>query len=90
MEWLLTLDRTPFGISRDKLVTTLRLDDLFFRQRQKARVEKQIAEAIETALALGYLTDCQQDGTGMFTFHLNPERCKRVEAKRRRALPEPD
>ncbi len=90
VEWLLTLDRTPFGISKDKLVTTLRLDDLYFRQRQKARVEKQIAEAIETARVLGYLTDCQQDGTGMFTFHLNPERCKRVEAKRRRTLPDPE
>jgi len=90
VEWLLTLDKTPFSISKEKLVEKLRLDDLYTRQRRKTYVEKQIAEAIETALALGYLTDCQQDGTGMFTFHLNPERCKRVEAKRRRALPEPD
>lgn len=88
--WLLTLDRTPFKISKDKLVTTLRLDDLYFRQRQKARAEKQIAEAIEVALELKFLTGWQQDATGMFTFHLNPERCTRVEAKRRRALPEPE
>ena len=87
VEWLLTLDSTPFRISREKLVQRLNLDDLYTRQRRKAYVEKQIAEAIETALALHYLTDWQQDGTGMFTFHLNPERCKREEAKRQRALP---
>lgn len=88
VEWLLTLDKTPFNIGREKLVERLRLSDRYFRQRQKDRVETQISDAIETALALHYLTDCQQDATGMFTFHLNPERCTRVQAKRRRALPE--
>lgn len=88
MVWLLTLDKTPFPISKEKLIEKLWLHDQYHRQRKKDRVEKQISDAIETALALHYLTDCQQDATGMFTFHLNPERCTRVQAKRRRALPE--
>jgi len=88
-QWLITLDKTPFKIRREKLIETLRLDDLWFRQRRKAYVKACIKDAIETALTLHYLEDWQEDESGMFTFELNPQRCKRVEAKRRRALPEP-
>jgi len=78
VEWLLTLQVSPYKISKEKMIAKLRLDDLYHRQRQKARVEKQIMEAIEVALELQYLTGWQQDATGIFTFHLNPERCHRL------------
>jgi hypothetical protein len=90
VEWLPTLDQSPFCINKETLIEKLWLHDLYHRQRRKSYVEKQLQQAIETALTLGYLTDWHQDATGMFTFHLNPERCKRVEAKRRRALPQPE
>lgn len=90
VEWLPTLDQSPFCINKETLIEKLWLHDLYHRQRRKSYVEKQLQQAIETALTLGYLTDWHQDATGMFTFHLNPEQCKRVEAKRRRALPQPE
>jgi len=89
VEWLLTLNRSPFNISKEKLIEKLRLDDLYHRQRQKARVNKQLQEAIEMATKLEYLLDWQQDATGMFVFHLNPERCHRLKvgARAQGALP---
>lgn len=84
VDWLLTVDVNPCKIGREKLIEKLRLEDLYYRQGQKARVEKQLQQAIATAMALSYLKDWQQDGSGMFTFHLDPERCRRVSSKHRR------
>lgn len=84
VDWLLTVDVNPCKIGREKLIEKLRLEDLYIRQRRKTHVERVLRVAIDTALALKYLTDWEQDGNGVFTFHLSPERCRRVSSKHRR------
>lgn len=77
IEWLLTLNRSPYKIGRELLAEKLRLDYLI-RQRHVGRLEKYLAEAFKIAKELGYLLSYQEEASGMLVFELNPERCKRL------------
>lgn len=87
IDWLLTLDMSTCQISQDNLLAKLRLDDLFFRQRQRGRALKQLQEAFEAALTLGYLLECRQEPTGLYVFVLDPARCRRVKQKQLQPAP---
>lgn len=78
IEFLLTLDKPVIKIGRETLATKLRMEaDL--RQRQQARIDKKLQQACQVALDAGYLLSWKLDAFGVYIFHLNPERCKRVE-----------
>ena len=53
--------------------------------RHQSRLDEQLQQAIDVALEMRYLLDYELDALQMYTFSLNPERCKRVKAK---AIPE--
>lgn len=76
IQWLLTKNTTTVKIAKDKLADRLRLDGLI-RQRKRAKVEERIQEAIQVALELEYLLDCQEDPFGVLTFELNPDKMGR-------------
>ncbi|OPZ76881.1 MAG: hypothetical protein BWY77_01801 [bacterium ADurb.Bin431] len=78
IQWLLTLDKSTWQVARETLIDKLRLSDLYHRQRQKARVDKQIQEALETAKELAYLLTYQEERPGVIKLTLNPERCSRI------------
>ena len=75
IQWLLTLDKSTWQVREDNLIDKLRLSDLYHRQRQKARVDKQIQKALETAQKLAYLLAYQVEPSGLITLTLNPEKC---------------
>jgi len=78
IQWLLTLDKSTWQVREDNLIDKLRLSDLYHRQRQKARVDKQIQKALETAQKLAYLLAYQVEPSGLITLTLNPEKCRRI------------
>lgn len=78
IQWLLTLDKSTWQVARETLIDKLRLSDLYHRQRQKARVDKQIQEALATAKELAYLLTYQEERPGVIKLTLNPERCSRI------------
>ena len=78
IEWLLTLNRTPWRIGKELLAEKLHLDYLI-RQRKRTEVDKRLKEAFETAKELGYLLAYREEPAGMMLFDLNSERCKRVQ-----------
>jgi hypothetical protein len=84
MEWLLTLNLSEITISEDVLLQKLWLEDSFYKHRNKSRIRKRIKQACEAAQKLGYLLDWQKNRKGQYVFKLNPERCRRVDSKRKR------
>jgi hypothetical protein len=82
LQWLLTLDIPEMKINRDTLAVKLRLDYLI-DQRKKSQLSKRILEALETAKELNYLLAFREEPTGLLVLSLNPERCKRLKAKRK-------
>ncbi len=78
IQWLLTLDKSTWQVAKETLIDKLRLSDLYHRQRQKARVDKQIQEALATAKELAYLLTYQEERPGVIKLTLNPERCSRI------------
>lgn len=80
IEWLTTLDIQEMRISRDNLAIKLRMAYLL-KQRKPALLEKKLQEAFQTAKELEYLLDYREEPIGLLLFTLNPEKCKRVEAK---------
>lgn len=86
---LLTYNLGTVELYRETLASRLRLDSLL-QQRKTGRVEDLLAEALNVAKELGYLTGWQiQDSAATWKLHkyqlqLNPDRCSRV----RKALPE--
>lgn len=77
IQWLLTKNRTPYKIAKKHLAKKLKLYSLL-EQRKPGLLEKRLQECIQTALALGYLLSSEEDTFGVYTFYLNPERCKRI------------
>jgi len=80
IEWLLTLNRSPWKVGKELLAERLRLDSLI-RQRKASQLDKRLTEAFETAKELGFLISWQEEPSGMLIFDLNPERCHRLKAK---------
>ena len=78
IEWLLTLNRTPWPIGKELLAEKLHLDYLI-KQRTKAKVENGSGEAFETAKELGFLLAYREEPSGMLLFDLSPERCQRLQ-----------
>lgn len=83
IQWLLTLDLPQVTIDKETLIDRLRLADLYHKQRQKTRVQKQLQEALETAKELHYLLAYTQEPQGLIRLTLNPERCTRIGARGR-------
>lgn len=76
-QWLLTKNRTPVRIGKKLLAERIRLFSLL-EQRKPSLLDKRLQEAIQTAQALGYLLAWEEDAFGVYTLHLNPERCRRI------------
>jgi len=83
VEWLLTLDIKEIKVSRENLAIKLRME-ADIKQRQKARIDRKIDEALKIAKEAGYLLDYQEDAFGVIFLKLNPERCRRVLLKEQR------
>ncbi len=84
LNWLLTCDILKVKIDESRLFEKLGLS-ADIEARHKTRAETKLQEAMNTAYALNYLTEpASQDGTGVYTLHLNSERCSRVTAKVKR------
>lgn len=77
LKWLMTKNRTPWRISKELLAERLRLYSLI-DQRKPSLLDQRLQQAIDTAMALGYLLEWDLDEFGMYTFQLNPERCLRI------------
>lgn len=84
LNWLLTLDIPVLNIDESRLFEKLGLlSDI--EARHKTRAETKLQEALSIAYKLAYLTEpASQDGTGVYTFRLNPEKCSRITARRER------
>lgn len=83
IEWLLTIDKPSMHPGKRTLAEILRLDSLI-KERKWALIDKRIQEALSVAKELGYLLDYEETATGLLNMRLNPERCRRIESKRRR------
>ncbi len=84
LNWLLTCDLLTVKIDESRLFEKLGLS-ADIEARHKTRAETKLQEAMNTAYTLNYLTEpASQDGTGVYTLHLNSERCSRVTAKGKR------
>jgi len=78
IDWLLTLNRTPFTIGKELLAEKLHLDYLI-KQRKRTEVDTRLQEAFQTAKELGFLLAYREEPAGMMFFELNPERCSRIK-----------
>ncbi len=78
LSWLLTKNKATVKVGRDVLAERIRLAYLL-DSRHQSRLDEQLQEAIDVALEMRYLLDYELDALQMYTFHLNPERCKRVK-----------
>lgn len=87
IEWLLTLNWPTMQIAEENLLEKLNLDRSYYKHRNKSRIRKQLQDAFDAALALGYLRECRQEPTGVFVFVLNPARCSRVRQKQLKPAP---
>jgi hypothetical protein len=76
IDWLLTLNLPELEVYRDKLIEILRLD-YYKRERKPRELQARIQEALDTALALEYLLEARDDGTGKYALKLNPKRMGR-------------
>lgn len=76
VDWLQSLDLPDVPVSRLKLAGHIGLSELITHRRQ-ARLAKYLKDALDTAVALHYLTGYEEDGFGMYTLHLNRERMGR-------------
>jgi len=84
LNWLLTCDILKVKIDESRLFEKLGLS-ADIEARHKTRAETKLQEALSIAYTLNYLTEpASQDGTGVYTLHLNSERCSRVTAKVKR------
>jgi len=84
LNWLLTCDLLTVKIDESRLFEKLGLS-ADIEARHKTRAETKLQEALSIAYTLNYLTEpASQDGTGVYTLHLNSERCSRVKAKVKR------
>jgi hypothetical protein len=81
---LLTVNLDTWQISEDNLLQKLWLYESFYEHRNKSRIRKRIKQACEDAQKLGFLLDWQRKKTGVYVFKRNPERCRRVDSKRKR------
>lgn len=77
LDWLQTKNHRRVRVTRDTLIERLRLDG-YLRQRKGKLAWKQIDDCLEVARELGYLAGYQEDGFGLITLELNPEKCRRV------------
>lgn len=80
IDYLLTLNMPKHSINRDALIEKLGLE-IYRDTRQKKRLEGILQKALSVALNLEYLKDYSEE-LGVFHLTLNPERCKRIGAKR--------
>lgn len=76
-QWLLTKNYTPVRIAKELLAEKLRLHALL-EQRKPSLLQSRLQQAIDTSLAMELLLGYDQDDFGVYTFHLNPERCLRI------------
>lgn len=84
INWLMTKDSQEVKADRDTLFVKLGLSS-YVERRHKKEAEDKLQEAMNTAYTLAYLTEpASQDGTGVYTFRLNPEKCSRIKAKTER------
>lgn len=81
---LLTVNLETWQISEDNLLEKLWLYESFYEHRNKSRIRKRLKQACEDAQKLRYLLEWQRKKTGVYVFKLNPERCWRVDSKRKR------
>ena len=77
LQWLMTKNTPTVRIAKKLLAERLRLHVLM-EQRKPSLLDKRLQEAIQTAQTLGYLLAYEEDAFGVYTFHLNPERCLRI------------
>lgn len=82
IEWLLTLDKPAYKISKPNLARKLRLDNLI-KQRKQTLIDERIQEALQIAKDLEYLLDFREEPIGLLILSLNPERCKRIGMTKR-------
>ncbi len=84
LNWLLTCDLLTVKIDESRLFEKLGLSS-YVERRHTKEAEEKLQEALSIAYTLNYLTEpASQDGTGVYTLHLNSERCSRVTAKVKR------
>jgi len=82
--WLMTKDTQEVKADRETLFVKLGLSS-YVERRHTKEAEDKLQKAMNTAYALAYLTEpASQDGTGVYTFRLNPEKCSRITAKTKR------
>ena len=77
LQWLMTKNTPTVRIAKKLLAERLRLQALL-EQRKPSLLDKRLQEAIQTAQTLDYLLAYEEDAFGVYTFHLNPERCSRI------------
>jgi hypothetical protein len=82
IEWLLTLNKSPWPINQATLIERLWLEKLQ-TARQKARVDGILQSCYETAMGLGYLRKYTSED-GKLTFELNEALCSRVQSENKR------
>lgn len=84
INYLLTIDKETFRVNKDTLINRLRLQ-ADIDSRHWDRIEKKLEEAFLAAELLAYITQPpDMDRLGCYTFHLNPEKCTRIQAKQKR------
>ncbi|MFZ5448943.1 MAG: hypothetical protein ACOZFS_09945 [Thermodesulfobacteriota bacterium] len=78
IEWLITKNKNPTIISKDKLIERLWLKSLQ-ESSHIYRLNETLEECYDTAKGLGYLLeDVNRDGFGNLSFKLNPQKCTRL------------
>jgi len=78
IEWLLTKDQATIKASMNTLIERMRLTS-YIKIRHRERAEMRLQEAFTVAKELKYLLDYSTDpATGIMTFSLNSERCRRI------------
>ena len=84
IKWLASKNEKVVKVDRETLFERLRLTS-YVERRHRKEAEEQLEQAFQTAYAIKFLTEpASQDGTGVYTLHLNSERCSRVTAKVKR------
>lgn len=83
VEYLWTLDTTPFEIGQENLACYAGLGSLIERRHRREAL-KALRVYLEQVKALGYLLDFSLSPLGNYLLYLNPEECSRVRSKQKR------
>ena len=83
VEYLWTLDKSPFEIGKETLARTIGLGPRIDRRHRREALTD-LETYLDHAKALGFLLDYSQNSFGNYVLELNPETCFRVKAKQKR------